>query len=54
LLRRPAGAKLVVNAVVPEFNMAIMRACLAAGADYLDMASGQTRAKTIDEAFLER
>ena len=48
------GAKLIVNAVVPEFNMAIMRACLKAGAAYLDMASGQTRTKTIDEAYLEQ
>jgi len=43
------GAKLVVNAVIPEYNLSIMRACLAAGAAYQDMASGQTRAKTIDE-----
>ena len=49
-----AGAKLVVNAVVPTFNMAIMRACLKAGADYLDMASGQTPTQTIDEAWLEQ
>jgi saccharopine dehydrogenase-like NADP-dependent oxidoreductase len=48
------SVKLVVNAVIPEFNMAIMRACLKAGAAYLDMASGQTRTKTIDEAFLEQ
>ncbi len=48
------GAGLVVNAVIPEFNMAIMRACLQAGAAYQDMASGQTRTKTIDEAFLEQ
>ncbi len=52
--RAAQGAKLVVNAVIPEFNMAIMHACLEAGADYLDMASGQTRTKTIDEAFLEQ
>jgi saccharopine dehydrogenase (NAD+, L-lysine-forming) len=49
-----AGAKLVVNAVVPTFNMAIMRACLKAGAHYLDMASGQTPTQTIDEAWLEQ
>jgi saccharopine dehydrogenase-like NADP-dependent oxidoreductase len=52
--RAADGARLVVNAVIPEFNMAIMRACLKAGAHYLDMASGQTKAKTIDEAFLEQ
>ncbi|NLG65998.1 MAG: hypothetical protein GX537_10375 [Actinobacteria bacterium] len=45
---------LVVNAVVPQFNMSIMRACLAAGAHYQDMASGQTPTQTIDEAFLEQ
>ncbi len=49
-----AGAKLVVNAVIPEYNLSIMRACLQAGAAYQDMASGQTRAKTIDEAYLEQ
>ena len=49
-----AGAGLVINAVIPEYNMAIMRACLEAGAAYQDMASGQTRAKTIDEAYLEQ
>jgi saccharopine dehydrogenase (NAD+, L-lysine forming) len=49
-----AGAGLVVNAVIPEYNMAIMRACLEVGAAYQDMASGQTRTKTIDEAYLEQ
>jgi saccharopine dehydrogenase (NAD+, L-lysine-forming) len=49
-----AGAKLIVNAVVPTFNMAIMRACLKAGAHYIDMASGQTPTQTIDEAWLEQ
>lgn len=49
-----AGAKLVVNAVVPQFNMSILRACLKAGANYLDMASGQTPTQTIDEAWLEQ
>lgn len=50
--RAAEGAKLVVNAVIPEFNQAIMRACLQAGVDYLDMAAGQTQAMTIDEASL--
>jgi saccharopine dehydrogenase (NAD+, L-lysine-forming) len=49
-----AGAKLVVNAVIPEYNMSIMHACLEAGVAYMDMASGQTRIKTIDEAYLEQ
>jgi saccharopine dehydrogenase (NAD+, L-lysine-forming) len=49
-----SGCGLIVNAVIPEFNMAIMGACLKAGTAYMDMASGQTRDKTIDEAFLEQ
>jgi saccharopine dehydrogenase-like NADP-dependent oxidoreductase len=49
-----AGAKLIVNAVVPQFNMSILRACLKAGANYIDMASGQTPTQTIDEAWLEQ
>ena len=52
--RAAAGAGLVVNAVIPEFNIAIMHACLKAGSAYMDMASGQTRTKTIDEAYLEQ
>jgi saccharopine dehydrogenase-like NADP-dependent oxidoreductase len=48
------SCKLIVNAVIPEFNMAVMRACLKAGASYMDLASGQTRTKTIDEAYLEQ
>ena len=34
--------------------MSIMRACLESGAAYQDMASGQTRTRTIDEAYLEQ
>jgi saccharopine dehydrogenase (NAD+, L-lysine-forming) len=34
--------------------MALLRACLKAGAGYLDMASGQTPTQTIDEAWLEQ
>jgi saccharopine dehydrogenase-like NADP-dependent oxidoreductase len=49
-----AGAKLLVNAVVPTFNMSILRACLKAGCHYLDMASGQTPTHTIDEAWQEQ
>jgi len=46
------GAKLIVNAVIPEYNISIMEACLKVKVHYLDMASGQTRTKTIDEGFL--
>ena len=49
-----AGAKLIINAVVPKFNMSILRACLKAGANYIDMASGQTPTQTIDEGWLEQ
>ena len=47
-----AGAKLVMNATIPEFNMAILEACLAVGVDYQDMATGTLIDKTIDEATL--
>jgi GntR family transcriptional regulator of gluconate operon len=46
------GARLVMNATIPEFNMAILEACLAAGVDYQDMATGTLVDKTIDEATL--
>jgi saccharopine dehydrogenase-like NADP-dependent oxidoreductase len=52
--RAGEGAKLVVNAVVPEFNTSLMTACLTCGADYIDMAQGQTRTQTIDEAYLDQ
>ena len=48
------GCKLIVNAVIPEFNKSIMTACLKCGAAYIDMAQGQTRAQTIDEAYLDQ
>ena len=48
------GCKLIVNAVIPEFNKAIMTACLKCGAAYIDMAQGQTRSQTIDEAYLDQ
>jgi len=48
------GCKLIVNAVIPEFNKAIMQACLKCGADYIDMAQGQTRTQTIDEAYIDQ
>jgi len=48
------GCKLVVNAVIPEFNKGIMRACLKCGAAYQDMAQGQTRTQTIDEAYVDQ
>ncbi len=47
-----AGSKLVMNATIPEFNMAIAEACLAVGVSYQDMATGTLLDKTIDEATL--
>jgi saccharopine dehydrogenase (NAD+, L-lysine-forming) len=47
-----AGARLVMNATIPEFNMTILEACLAVGVDYQDMATGTLIDKTIDEATL--
>ena len=34
--------------------MSIMQACLKCGAAYIDMAQGQTRTQTIDEAYLDQ
>ncbi|HET6477427.1 MAG TPA: saccharopine dehydrogenase NADP-binding domain-containing protein [Thermoleophilia bacterium] len=48
------GRKLVVNAVIPQFNKSIMQACLKCGAAYMDMAQGQTQTQTIDEAYLDQ
>jgi saccharopine dehydrogenase (NAD+, L-lysine forming) len=39
---REAGTTIVLNAVLPATNLEVMRACLAAGCDYIDMASGGT------------
>ena len=52
--RAGEGAKLIVNAVIPEFNKSLMTACLKCGAAYIDMAQGQTRTQTIDEAYLDQ
>ena len=54
VVRAAEGCGLIVNAVIPEFNKSIMTACLACGADYIDMAQGQTRTQTIDEAYLDQ
>jgi saccharopine dehydrogenase-like NADP-dependent oxidoreductase len=52
LKKAAAGAKLVMNATIPEFNMTIAEACLAVGVSYQDMATGTLLDKTIDEATL--
>ncbi len=48
------GAKLIVNAVMPQFNTLFMQACLKCGAAYQDMAQGQTQTQTIDEVYLDQ
>jgi saccharopine dehydrogenase (NAD+, L-lysine-forming) len=39
---RETGATIVLNAALPATNLVVMRACLEAGADYIDLASGGT------------
>lgn len=38
-----AGADLVINALIPRFNLTVMEACLETGTHYLDMAAGGPR-----------
>ena len=44
---RETGTTLVLNAALPVTNLVVMRACLEAGADYIDLASGGTEADGI-------
>ena len=37
---RDSGTTLLLNAALPATNLVVMRACLEAGCDYIDMASG--------------
>jgi saccharopine dehydrogenase-like NADP-dependent oxidoreductase len=39
---RETGTTIVLNAALPVTNLDVMRACLGAGSDYIDMASGGT------------
>ncbi|MEO7987696.1 MAG: saccharopine dehydrogenase C-terminal domain-containing protein [Gemmatimonadales bacterium] len=39
---RETGATIVLNAALPVTNIEVMRACLAAGCHYIDLASGGT------------
>ena len=41
------GSTLVLNAALPATNLQVMRACLDAGCDYMDLASGGTDADGI-------
>lgn len=46
------GADLVINGTIPRFNEGIMRACLDAGANYLDFAMGDEFDQfTLDKDF---
>jgi saccharopine dehydrogenase (NAD+, L-lysine forming) len=44
---RQTGSTLVLNAALPATNLEVMRACLDAGSDYIDLASGGTDADGI-------
>ena len=44
---RETGSTLVLNAALPATNLDVMRACLEAGCDYIDLASGGTEADGI-------
>src|SRR6185295_6093072 len=51
---RETGATLVLNAALPATNLIVMRACLAAGCDYIDLASGGSDddgIPTLDDQF---
>src|SRR5215210_4407430 len=39
---RDTGTTILLNAALPATNLEVMRACLAAGCDYIDMASAGT------------
>jgi saccharopine dehydrogenase (NAD+, L-lysine forming) len=39
---RETGSTIVLNATLPATNLQVMRACLDAGCDYIDLASGGT------------
>lgn len=41
---RETGSTIVLNAALPVTNLQVMRACLDAGCDYIDLASGGTDA----------
>ena len=41
---RETGTTIVLNAALPATNLQVMRACLDAGCDYIDLASGGTDA----------
>ena len=51
---RETGSTIVLNAALPATNLVVMRACLDAGADYIDLASGGTDddgIPTLDDQF---
>ncbi|HEU4648743.1 MAG TPA: saccharopine dehydrogenase NADP-binding domain-containing protein, partial [Gemmatimonadales bacterium] len=44
---RDTGTTILLNAALPATNLAVMRACLDAGCNYIDMASGGSDADGI-------
>ena len=47
---RETGTTILLNAALPATNLEVMRACLAAGCHYIDMASGGHRRRRHPEA----
>lgn len=43
LIRTLAGVDLMVNGLMPDYNMDVLAACIEAGTSYLDMAAGGPR-----------
>ena len=47
---RETGTTIVLNAALPATNLDVMRACLEAGCDYIDLASGGHRRRRHPQA----
>lgn len=56
IVKAAEGCELIVNGLPPDFNMRVMDACVAVGASYLDMASGNEEDPFVDamQAQLDR
>ncbi len=48
------GCQVVVNTAPPKYNLAVMRACVAAGASYLDLAAAGPRGPGAPPGILEQ
>jgi saccharopine dehydrogenase (NAD+, L-lysine-forming) len=56
IVKAAEGCELIVNGLPPDFNMCVMDACVAVGASYQDMASGNEVQSFVDavQAQLDR